>query len=144
MKKADKIGINIVDATTIDFSVLSDVVYTLRSIEFSSDEKIKSIHIDLEIDNGRIQFALNTLSHNEWGGVSPKRVCYFNCSDDIDEGIDILVEEYERWFKLEDRMSPPRIKMPMIIKDGKLADPISEIVREFSNKIKNTTGKEIL
>lgn len=138
MKKVDKISINIIDASTIDFSVLSDVVYTLKAIEFSEDEKIKSINLDLEINNGRIQFELHTLSHNEWGGVSPKRVCYFvtPSGGDIDEAIDLMVGEYEKWFKLKDRISSPRIKMPMIIRDGKLVDPITEFIKTVNNKAK--------
>lgn len=134
IKHLDKIGINIIDASTIDFSVLNDIVYTLKAIEFSTDEKIKSINLDLEINKGRIQFELNTLSHNEWGGVSPKRVSYFICSDDVDESIDIMVEEYEKWFKLDNRMSPPRIKMPMVVRDGKLVDPITEFVKQINKK----------
>lgn len=136
MKYLDKIGINIIDASTIDFSVLNDIVYTLKAIEFSTDEKIKSINVDLEINKGKIQFELNTLSHNEWGGVSPKRVSYFIGSDDVDESIDLMVEEYEEWFKLDNRMSPPRIKMPMIVRDGKLVDPLVEAIKIYQNKEK--------
>lgn len=137
MKKVDKISINIIDASTIDFSVLSDVVYTLKGIEFSSDDKIKSININLEISDGRIQFELHTLNHNEWGGVSPKRVSYLIGADDIDEAIDLMVEEYEEWFKLTDRQAKPRIKMPMRIKNGKLVDPIMEFIQSVNKRAKD-------
>lgn len=136
MKYLDKIGINIIDALTIDFSVLSDVVYTLKSIEFSSNGTIKWIHVQLNFNGNSSTVKLIVLLNNQWGGVTTKTVSYIYLGNDVYESIDFMVREYEEWYlkPMEEKMKLTFTKFPNIVKNGELTFPKYGIITALNKQ----------